>query len=590
MRILNTICSAIRNKLRLFFHTQKTDSGCDVIAIFLAIITLAYPILFAFQGFDLMDMGFNLSGFSCFFQERDYVAGTLYLTVFIGACIDWLFHPFGAVAFKLACSFAWDLCAILAWLILRRWHTNRHTWLALLVTTATVTNYLTTWLDYNVVTVTLYMIAVWCVIESFRRGAHMLFLCGFVLGLNVFSRVSNLTGLGMCAVLVLDFFEPSLSWRMVAKRWMAMIAGIAAGLAGGFGLIAALGHWEAFWFNVGLLEKSTSHTPDLMKNLFVWGNIRAFEGGILRTAEVGAALAIMSVLTCRLNRLPTWAAAGLGTVFGLLVNWIQGKYYPGYLATGSEHNLLAERIVGVLYCAHGILLFCIRKDSLYRYAVACSLLVLIVTPVGSNNGLFNSVYGFWLGLALPLAAMIEAREVRIGNSIVVNRFVWLLFTAFIVTGLLVSNFRHDLVLSYRDAPRSVAWGTVDHPKLRFLWMGEEHAKPLGQLLKEVRKYVRPGDYVLAYNEIPVFYYLTDTIPYMYLSNPRYSPEETIQRMLAKAERNRAGNPVVVRRPLNEAQRKIHKPIEDFIAARGYEVKWKNGDFEILTTSGTQTTR
>jgi len=49
MRILNTICSAIRNKLRLFFHTQKTDSGCDVIAIFLAIITLAYPAPLAYK-------------------------------------------------------------------------------------------------------------------------------------------------------------------------------------------------------------------------------------------------------------------------------------------------------------------------------------------------------------------------------------------------------------------------------------------------------------------------------------------------------------------------------------------------------------
>ncbi|MBX7247340.1 MAG: hypothetical protein K1X53_17740, partial [Candidatus Sumerlaeaceae bacterium] len=42
---------------------------------FLFIAAIAYPFPFAFQGFELSDMGFSLTAFSTFFSMRDYVDG-----------------------------------------------------------------------------------------------------------------------------------------------------------------------------------------------------------------------------------------------------------------------------------------------------------------------------------------------------------------------------------------------------------------------------------------------------------------------------------------------------------------------------------
>ncbi|MBX7244599.1 MAG: hypothetical protein K1X53_03820, partial [Candidatus Sumerlaeaceae bacterium] len=300
----------------------------------------------------------------------------------------------------------------------------------------------------------------------------------------------------------------------------------------------------------------------------------------MRIAEAFLAVAIAS-LVVRKGNAAHWVILGLASaVVGLFVCL---KFEPEFLYAGTESYLLSSHLVGLLYC--GLLLAWLlppANSPAYNYLVVAAAVVLVVTPVGSNNGLFNSVYGYWLALPLCLARLFEIGAVTLAGRDFGSRQILSLVKGLAFGALVSVSLWHSSQFSYRDDNRSSAWGTVDSPKLRGIFMGRELARDLSALLKESPKYVKQGDFVLAYNEIPGYHYLTDTIPYMYSSWPRGLADPDKRRLLEKAQSQRQGGlPVAVRRVMDDKARKRHIPIEEFIVAKGYKVAWKNEAFEIL---------
>ena len=62
---------------------------------------------------------------------------------------------------------------------------------------------------------------------------------------------------------------------------------------------------------------------------------------------------------------------------------------------------------------------------------------------------------------------------------------------------------------------------VNNEHVKGIYTTKSRAKDIDELLAQSALYIKPEDYVLTYDCIPMFYYLTDTKPYMQNPGPGY---------------------------------------------------------------------
>jgi len=92
---------------------------------------------------------------------------------------------------------------------------------------------------------------------------------------------------------------------------------------------------------------------------------------------------------------------------------------------------------------------------------------------------------------------------------------------------------------YRDDPINKLTAPFSYPKLRWIKSSRQRVKQLDELLFYLSEKVKKGDYLLAYNNFPLLYYLTGTRPaygYAWIrgnEEPRDLREKLLQKMIAE---------------------------------------------------------
>lgn len=237
------------------------------------------------------------------------------------------------------------------------------------------------------------------------------------------------------------------------------------------------------------------------------------------------------------------------------------------------------------------------KDRMLFFALIAGLFMMITVPLGSNNGIWNAVYGIWLSLPLTLSMIENLSFKRLRNPKGYFKITFQLVTLCMILLLSVgasASYRY----TYRDSnSRYEMRFTVDHPKLRGILTTKERARVVQEVLDELQKHVKPGDYLLGYHTVSTLYYLTETKPYLYSSWPfLYEPNELLDH-LKKAENELSSSPVVVRskyslqnfewpqiKYVNRSRQYIENlaMMESYISNKGYHLEWSNEYFEILS--------
>ena len=140
--------------------------------------------------------------------------------------------------------------------------------------------------------------------------------------------------------------------------------------------------------------------------------------------------------------------------------------------------------------------------------------------------------------------------------------------------------------------------TVEHPLLTGVLTTNERAKVMQELLDELRKYVKPGDFIFAYEEISLIYFLTQTRTYLYHTWPMLEQPANFKKLIEKAEIERPLLPVVVRAKASTSARHWPNNLDEglepyeretsnrqlaevFLKRHQYVKIWENLFFEIL---------
>ncbi len=550
---------------------------------------LAIPWLFIWQGLDFTDQGYLVTGYRCFFRypEATEDSSHMWLTNLIGATWDALFGGLGLIGMRALWALCLSVGMWLAFRLTRALTSERAAALAVLVTSAFLSNRRETWFSYNTSSSLLFAAAafvLWCGIM--RRRPSSLFAAGALLGVAPFARFPNVLGWALLAA-------PAFAAVLAPERRAGLIRdigvaalGVAAGVSGTLALIYLRGDADLYFGGLRSLfapsMQEAGYSTHSLLHQFIRGEKRALGLGLAVCAGGFALSRTLARLSPRTGALVVVASCGFG-VLGLTYTDEPWRW----VVPGTTYFVLTAIAAGVWH----------RSFEL-RLAAFILLIVVFIAPLGSNNGIKNAHMGLWLALPLVLAALgtLEARWLA-GQGAKLA----------LIAGVVLSGeaIHWAATYTYRDQRRSKLTHAVGSSQLAGQYTSAARAQSVREVLGALRKRVSPGDYLLAYEGAPLLQYLTETRPY--LNRPwlmGWVRGDVVARLAAQAPHRTDCLPVAVStfgstrsntwpehlRPLeqDEARSSTRAAINAFLKEHHYEPTWHNDFFEILEPSGRHT--
>jgi hypothetical protein len=254
----------------------------------------------------------------------------------------------------------------------------------------------------------------------------------------------------------------------------------------------------------------------------------------------------------------------------------------------------------------GFLIITGRQPKNLRILTAIGCIMLLVMPVGSNFVLITAgKYAVWIIIPVTVDFLLNIRA--LSSRVVVSENSRQVYEQVIdenhMTGLrntciyltLVFILSVTFYYPYFDrANRIVMRYPVNNVHVAHIYTTQARARVINELLDASVRYVKPDDYVLAYDCIPMFYFLTDSKPYMHNSWVWLYDDGVFRKELYKSLDETHICPVVVMQkrstignnwPDNLQENYQFRPLamqymQQFLKTYQYSLVWENDFFRI----------
>jgi hypothetical protein len=238
-----------------------------------------------------------------------------------------------------------------------------------------------------------------------------------------------------------------------------------------------------------------------------------------------------------------------------------------------------------------------------------ALILALVLPFGSDGALSNMGYvSIWLAMPLTIASLSDVnlsvfkRFSFRGFKIEVDKIT--LSVLFFITLIAYSSNKIYKISNeaYFDyGSRFEKTYSINAPLANNIYTTERRSIIINDLLENMSDYVKPDDYLLAYDKIPMIHFLSQTRPYMNTPWVWVYSGEMFEEKLKKAEKEIDVLPIVVQQkfetivafsePLddymseNGIDNNLHsnarsKAMNDFLSRNDYQIVWCNDYFVI----------
>lgn len=522
------------------------------------VLLCAYQLIGVFAGFELCDSGFYLTFYEHIFDAPQCVEYNFmyYLAGLTGGAFLQLFPSSGLLGIRLLGLFCNLLCICLVY----RVYIGRIPASAVLLgMSLTVISYVPMQMAFyhDLQTCLLFVIAVVLLVEGLEESSRwLLFLGGFVIGLNVFVRLPNLLDYCVVTVIVVHGLLYKGAFRRYAGYCALFSAGFACGIAGVLLLMKGLGHYPYF---VNVLKELVSMGSDNSGNNS--HGLLTMLAGYMHKYRLIVLLAGKSLILYAVVLVPAF-----------FIRRCRRLVLPlsfSVALAGLAYVIVRSEIMTVLYafCLVGTLggLFFL-KDNAVRLLSYCGLLMMLVVPLGSDYLYNNGSVIFWLALPVSVAFFyhLPGYAEKKGWHVPVRM---LLVSTVVIYALscgarMVQEgcyFDEGFFLSKRHAIRS--------EKTKCIYTSKERAEVVNDLLEGVRPYLKEGDCLFAYGSIPMLNYLTGTKPFLGCSWPEQFSARTLKRKLEGYEGKK---PMVLRQKFNSIGNGAWKADADYLTDCGKE--------------------
>ncbi len=537
------LCSLRHHFSQRFCLSDKT------FGLFIVVITFLYHAIVGIQGFDMYDEGWSLTGFQQIFNAPESVEYLFlyYLTNIIGGLWNICFGFGGIYSFRILASIVISLTAYVVWLMLRD-HINRWYILGGLLMAYFSSYYGIMVFYHNYLTTLLTVCSMLFLYKALTLdSSQCAFLSGLVIGINIFVRLPNIVLLAL-VLLLIPYYLHTHHREKTTTLFISVAVGVVLGILFVLGLMVALGHLEIF--------------------------ISAIQGGFSASDDAESTHNLGTMVTRYLS------------------------VYAIIFTQGILNNTYTIYLIATITCCW--IIFSRRYPISTVYLACLSLLYLHLLPLGSDYGIQNMGENC-LFLAAPFTLGFIAKALK---NITVAPYLktlsevilWLFVALFMVRG-----GKHIMMECYFDEGNRLEKTYKPDTPLATTYTTKENCKELNTIMEELSHYVKPGDELLCFQNMPMLHFLTQTQPY--LKNPwvwSYDPSN-MQLHFQKAEKAGKKLPVLVREKTMIAywtkpypnwdnphaeNSYLHKNkkialIQQFILTHHYHVVWENDICQIL---------
>lgn len=356
---------------------------------------------------------------------------------------------------------------------------------------------------YDILSIMLYLLAIE---QLLKHRISRVMAGGFLLGMNVFSRIPNVLGLVFVFIPLLMAWCGAYSKKRALHLSVYSLIGAFLGIAMVLALMALLGHLCIFAESLAsvyqVASDSSGESSHSLHSL-IYQQFRFYKIGFFTWLKLGTVVAVYTVMRRRITSAPVrfvMLCCALG-----VSGWMMWRMQP-------------LPPIWVL-CAVGCLtaIFTLRGKACGVSVVALAL--MLIFPMGSDGVANNG--SIILFLATPIAIAMCMEHTRMFRS-----------GYFILAFALICVAKTVLGGTYFDG--GALWhktAQVDSPKARGILTTEERAAIVNDVLDGIRPWVAEGDTLLVYGGMPMLNYLTATRPAIHCCWPEMLSSQMLQRRL-----------------------------------------------------------
>ncbi len=484
------------------------------------IILLLYPLRHIHWGLDLWDTGYNYANFRFWGLEHmdPMWFFSTYLANGVGHILSLLPGGNTLIGMNLYTGLFVSVLAVVAYYFcVKRIHMS--TIIGFVGVFAAVSLcWCPTALLYNYLTYVLYLLAVIFLYEGLvKEKSWMLVLAGVFLGTNIFVRFPNLPEAAMIVAVWAYAFICKKKFGQVLKETGWCLLGYAGAAAVWLVYLSVRYGFSDYVAGISRLFTMTDTATDYKATSMLYSIFLGYKENLYWLSRLMVFVVFGVVLCALLPKRLKKIKWGLCTVLGLCaVAWL---YYRGFCNLHfNEYN--AMYLPGIIFMMIALLIGGIRilqkgvaKEE--KLLAGIIMLQIMLTPIGSNNGLFPAINNLFLAIPYVFSTVYKlcrnAANLRIGKlfevelaPVKVMLFLFLAMFTFQSVG-----FGTGFVFVEAAGAKNVDTKTENSDILKGMYMEEERAEWLSGISEYVAKKGLAGHEVILYGNIPALSFYLD---------------------------------------------------------------------------------
>lgn len=601
-----------KNSLRSFFEKMN-------IKVFFLLLFL-YQLIFIFQGIDFLDEGFTATFYQQFFNDPASVEYNFmfWLSGLIGGYFVHFFPDAGLLGLRFLSILFTTSTILVVYNLLKPYLNKTNLKIGLLLVTMCVCHNPKIF-HYNFLSILLYSATASLLFQGLKKDKWWLFLLsGVMVGLDVFSRLPSLVNLGLIVAIGYYGFINKTPAKKIIVQALGFFAGFCIAVVGIVLLIKAMGQLDtvinAFRL-VTQMGQSDGETAYSLPKL-IFQSLNSYNDAFFFTLYILALIIIAAVAPAYLREkfnFKNWAVKVI-KYFSLLLAFL-------IMLKGLE--ILMRFYTGLTLITFVLILFS-KTSKEIKTLMLIGTYITLTYALGSSAGIFTAgVHIFWISIPIAIDYILKIKDFNYRFSISTNngglpnnysvvqeqqfhfRPIKKYIIAISITGCIYHQWFYPL---HDESSRLGMFTSIDNKYVKGIFTTKERVAATNELLKESAKYIKPGDYVLAFHSFPIFHYMTNTKPYTRNSMPWYYVSSAFKQQLYKAVDETKILPVVIVQKIKTTPNDhsnwpdawpsdpiFHKPetdtrtirqqayMNEFLIKYNYRVAWENDQFKIMVT-------
>ena len=551
------------------------------------IILLVYPLIKINQGVDVSDSTYSLGNY-LFFERLE---GTWVISTYLSNVIGWLLTklPFATTLLFMNLYTGLIVSGLVIGLysLLRKWMPDWIVFIGEFIAIGFL--WIPTGILYNYLTYVLFALGAVLLYKGLVEEKNkVLIVAGILLGLNVWVRIPNLAEMALVVCVWYYCYLQKESMQTAVKKTGYCVAGYATGVAVPFVMILV-----QYGFG-GIVEmvQGLSQIQSGDDSYSIFTMIKMTLDAYVRTGKWIAFIVTGMVLGFGMFYVKREAYANLkkfiylaGIAVLLRFFWGRGmfslRYYEDYSSMyewGMIGLYLALVACGYLFFAKGV------SESERLWGMV-SLVVIGITPLGSNNYTYQNINNFFVVAPATVYAFVKWFRRRYPADRRILQFPWKAMVAVLAMMILVQSMGFHMNFVFRDGMDGTPRDTkmTSQTSVAGMITTQENAEELGGLLAflENEKGKQSDIEAIFYGDCPGLPYLSQ-IPSAIGnswpdldSNPVAWMEEELMNLTVR--------PLVVIRkvePTSDSYVVKKEMLQDYMSVNHYEAVYENNGYTV----------